>query len=163
MPKTFLGIDPGSRGGLALLDEAGQILDLQPMPMEGGEVDVGRLAKWLVTHSAAGNHPEVWVEEVGPNPRWSRKSIWSFAQNAHAVHVTLKLLAWPYLTVLPQVWQKILGGKWAEGKRMKGKKPSLKWADEKWDLQLGDKDGLSDSLAICEWARQKWLKERDVS
>jgi hypothetical protein len=111
-PRTyhyFVGIDPGKKGGLALLSSSGDIVDLIKMP-ETNRVLWG----WIDTIP-----PETLVvlEKVHSMPKQGVRSMFTFGLGYGALLMGMEAAGLTYMEKVPRTWLKFLGipGKKKEG------------------------------------------------
>lgn len=98
----FLGIDPGLKGGLALLSERDGLL-LEPMPTVGGELDLAELARLL--RDWAPDIRIAYLERVHAMPKQGVSSMFTFGTAFGSVRAMLAAFQIPYELVLPRRWQ----------------------------------------------------------
>jgi len=111
---SFVGIDVGAKGGMALLSVDGAVLHLRPMPSMCGKFNVALMLESLREideharlHSKDGVRLAV-MEHVGAFPGQGVSSMFSFGYNAGAIEGCVSALRWPYQLVRPQLWQKMM-------------------------------------------------------
>ena len=100
MNKIYIGIDPGTHGGIAALDENGNVFDVIKMP----ETHLDILS-YLKRYDK--NETIVYMEDVGHGmPGQSSKATATFAR--HNGHLDMALLACELRTIkcTPQKWMK---------------------------------------------------------
>ena len=145
-PSLVIGIDPGAKGGIAIFDRDGTLLSVCPMPLDAvDEVDPLELY-----HLLDCNPVLVVVEKVGPNPVWSRSSIWKFARNFESIISVIKLSEHPFDDqVLPTTWKKaILAG------TLKDKNAAIAHAHKRYPTfasVVKKHDGMADAICIGEY------------
>lgn len=111
---AFAGIDVGAKGGIALLSERGEVLNLRAMPSMCGKFNIALMLEALreVDEQARLHAPEgvrfCILEQVGAFPGQGVSSMFSFGYNAGAIEGCISALAWPYQLVRPQAWQKMM-------------------------------------------------------
>jgi len=108
---AFIGIDPGAKGGLAMISASGAVLNLRPTPTIAGKFNVRLFAQALKEMEAhAAQHGEgidlVIIEQVGAMPGNGVTAMFSFGYGAGAIEGILSSFQWPYQLVRPQLWQK---------------------------------------------------------
>lgn len=146
-PKTqsryVIGIDPGLKGGVVILDRNGALCEAIPMP---SNEDLAELSDWI--HKENG---EVWIEDVWSIPGWGSKSSFGFGYHIGQLH----LIFYDCRLVQPKVWQKDL---WIPGTRLKDAKAksfeaaSQYWPHMKWLASGRSKkphDGMIDAALIA--------------
>lgn len=143
---SYIGIDPGQTGAVAVLHPDGY----EVWDWPGDEVAAAERVRYI--H----NRYQVRlaaIEQVSAMPGQGVSSMFKFGANFGAWKGILAALAIPFRTVRPQEWQKGLVPK-KEGTV----KPSLTVARRMFPLaELGrQKDhGRADALLIAEWARRQ--------
>lgn len=101
--KTYIGIDPGLRGGIAIIGEETMTF---PMPIDDdGEISETELRD-IIMYTNKGIDKIIIVEKVHSMPRQGVKSMFTFGHGCGKIKATIKLLGLPYRYVHPQVWQK---------------------------------------------------------
>lgn len=143
MSKIYLGIDPGSNGGLVWLDSDGNLLECQKMPPTPQDI---------LTALGSYNPENVvcYLEDVGNGmPGQSSKATATFAR--HNGHLEMALLALGISTV------KISPAKWQKHFNLQGKKGESKTSHKNrikaWSQQRFPKQritlAISDAIAIA--------------
>lgn len=118
--RTYLGIDPGSNGGLAWLDEDGSLLECIKMPSTPQDI-----LDALRTYNP--DSVVCFIEDVGNGmPGQSSKATATFAR--HNGHLEMALLACGISTikVTPAKWQKALGLSGKKGESITSHKNRIK-------------------------------------
>lgn len=156
MSRTFLGIDPGAKGGIALISERGHIYSLHRMPLADGRVDAGGLAQILGEYDYAACCA---IERVGAMPGQGVTSMFTFGKGVGIVYGVCAALRLSLIEVAPQTWRKVLGACAKDGK------PSIAFCATRWPgtslVPEGCRvpsDGLADALCIAEWLRLRECK-----
>ena len=93
--KTYIGIDPGAKGALAILQDGKT--EVVPYDPEAYITSLGRLKS---AESMA------CVEKVGAMPGQGVTSMFSFGKNAGFIEGILQTYGIPYQLVPPQTWKK---------------------------------------------------------
>ena len=98
---TYLGIDPGRSGGIAVLDANGRVVSVSQMPQTNRDV-----LDAILEHRS-----ESWavIERVGPSPQMGRVSVWTFGSGYGALLMALVAAGIPHDEVRPQAWQQAMG------------------------------------------------------
>jgi crossover junction endodeoxyribonuclease RuvC len=111
----IVGIDPGTAGALALLDEAGAIIDIKDMPTFSVKVNGSnrpRVAAAQLSLLLKSWNPDHAVYEV-QNPRKDDKyhpaQAAELMRAAGVVEGVIAALAIPYTPVQPAAWRKAMG------------------------------------------------------
>lgn len=149
--KVYVGIDPGSKGAIAVI--AGDLVLIEDMPTPEKALEI--LQK-----------PQPWecrvaIEQVHPLPGQSCIASFTYGEN----FLLAKLIGMWYSTspvfVSPQRWKKYFGLKKEPGEtKTEYKRKSVMKARELFpkakDLLKMSKDGRAEALLIA-----KWLKDND--
>lgn len=106
---TTLGFDPGITGAIAVLDAAGDLLEVFDMPVfkiDGrSRIDVHAVGRFL----DARRDSRAVVELVGAMPGQGVTSMFSFGFSAGVLHGAIGALSIPLSTVTPGKWKKHFG------------------------------------------------------
>ncbi|NCB17668.1 MAG: hypothetical protein EOM65_16035 [Synergistales bacterium] len=145
-----MGIDPGQKGGLAVIGGRGQLLALIDMPVRRAgkkkEIDGAALAAFLRRYDPA----QVIVEAVHSMPKQGVASTFTFGRGVGIVLGVLQAMGLPFAEVSPQAWQKLTVGTPGEGKAR-----TLRWASELFPgAELTTRrgrgiDGRADALGLA--------------
>lgn len=142
MERVFIGIDPGLAGGIAVLGEDGEVLDVTKMP--GTPLDIlYYLERWKERDVVC------VLEDVGHGmPGQSSSATAKFAR--HVGHLEMALLALGYMTttVTPQKWQKTFQLGKSSGHSKTEWKNKLKAKAQQLFPSLGKKITLATSDAL---------------
>ena len=95
--KTFIGIDPGKSGALAILHEDGQV--------ETYTFDSAVYAT-VLDHVSKNTDPICCLEKVGAMPGQGVVSMFNFGHNFGFIEGVLTATKVPYQLVPPQTWKK---------------------------------------------------------
>jgi crossover junction endodeoxyribonuclease RuvC len=109
MAKSILGVDPGLKGGLALLGDDGSLIEAMPMPvlqLSGkGEINLAiimaLLQRWQPGH--------IWIEQQQSMPRQGVASSFRTGQNYGDLRGFFIGAGFSYSTVRANVWKRCLG------------------------------------------------------
>lgn len=165
-----IGIDPGKLGALAYIGPSSRVLELVPTPLKtrGKKRDFdleeihALLLAWQVDAALAGGLFAVVELLHNMGPRFRGSSAANFARGvSHGWSWMLTAMGIPFVTTLPQTWQKVL----YQGITGQGKGRSLIAARNLWpdqDLRRTSRsrlpdDGFADALLLAEYGRR--LKE----
>ena len=94
--KTYIGIDPGKSGALALLTEDGQCT----------VVPFHEIAYTEILKAASGPSSVCCLEKVGAMPGQGVVSMFNFGHNLGYIEGLLQAFDIPYQLVPPQTWKK---------------------------------------------------------
>ena len=103
---TYLGIDPGIRGGIAFLFPVDGSLFVYDIPTVGGEVDVDTLAGILGTH---GNIEMATIERAQAMPKQGVSSTFKYGVAYGSLRAAVTMCRIPYQLVSPRVWKRYYG------------------------------------------------------
>jgi hypothetical protein len=104
--KTIIGIDPGLKGGIAILRESKQP-QIEPIPLTDNkkEIDIFYLASILESTDAFRDTTEIYLEDVHAIFGASAKSTFNFGYVCGQINTVCCQFASTIL-VQPKVWQK---------------------------------------------------------
>ncbi len=102
----IMGIDPGKKGGIAVIDSKRKICELTPMPMlPGGKVwDLEELC--VIVGRWSNDCGAVYIEKVGAMPGQGVVSMFNFGWGCGALEGIVAAYQLPYHKVSPQTWMK---------------------------------------------------------
>ena len=145
--KSWLGIDPGKSGAVALISQDGQAL-VEDYP--GDAVAAADLIRqWRADHKIE----LACLESVHAMPKQGVTSMFKLGQNFGAWQGILAALGISHVLVRPQAWQ---SGILTKGDGADTKAQSLAAARRRWpDLELGRKKdhGRADALHLAAYAK----------
>lgn len=164
-PPWFLGIDPGAKGGLAVLAQSGACLLSCALP---GTPEA--LAEALRPWTIAGQGGLIGaVERVGPRPGEGVVSVATFARGYGVILGVLAAFRVSFVLPAPQVWQSLILGR-GRGRARTGiraldrkasKASAVAWVRTRWPgMDLREPgcrvahDGRADALCLAEYARR---------
>ena len=148
--KVYIGIDPGSKGGIAIISDE-EIISLSLY-------NSYEIANILNEISQKYDNLMCTLEKVHSMPRDGVKQAFKFGENYGFVKGTLMALKIPFQEVLPQTWKKeysLIG---------KDKQESICRCKELFpNVNLfptercrKESDGLAEALLICEYGRRRF-------
>jgi crossover junction endodeoxyribonuclease RuvC len=160
MNPLYLGIDPGLRGGVAVLDGIGAVVLLRTMPLAGREVDgaeLGRMVRGLRDLDAHRDIRLAAVEHVGSMPGQGVASTFAFGAGWGVVRGVLAALGVPMQLVRPPAWKKAILAGLTHDKDGACRFCAARWPGTSLILPRcrTPHDGLADALCLAEWARLK--------
>ena len=147
MEHIYIGIDPGQKGGIALISESNQVT--YPYSDE-------TLIKVLRQASEECENISTCLEKVGAMPGQGVTSMFTFGKSAGFIEGVLQTLDIPYQLVPPQTWKK-------EFTLNKSKEKSVEVCKRlfpKVNLLATprckkDHDGMAEALLMAEYAKRK--------
>jgi hypothetical protein len=105
--RTILGIDPGAHGAIAMLDETGQLLELEDMPTT---VEAGGRSSTnapLLAGILARSHAEVvYCEFVSARPTDAKVAAFSFGRARGVIEGACGALALPIIFLTAPTWKR---------------------------------------------------------
>ena len=150
---SFIGIDPGKKGGIAIIDEG--FVNAVPMPLAGKDIDARRLASLLSTMPI--DRPAVVIEKVHSMPKQGVASTFTFGTGFGILIGICAALGYPMALVTPQTWKaEILKG------TKRDKNAAIAFARMTFPMvdliPAGCRtisDGLADALCLAEYGRRR--------
>ena len=153
--QHYIGIDPGTAGGVAVINRGGTVAWLRRIPQE--EQDIWDLIEALPVGGAI-----VGLEQVSARPArdaYGRtvqgiKSTWTFAQNYGFLRACLVAAELKFVDINPKTWQGGMGLKAPKKESYQQRKKRLKEAAETLfpDFNITMKN--CDALLIAEFLRR---------
>ncbi|QHS08996.1 hypothetical protein [Sinimarinibacterium sp. NLF-5-8] len=146
----YIGIDPGAKGGLAMLDTHGGALFADGRCSTSAISVADALRSALAVASENESTVIAAIEKTAARPGQGVASMHQFGRNAGWWEGALAALQVPYSIVTPQRWQKLVLDS-ASGATTKQR--SVAQAQRFWPtlaLRKTD-DGLADALHIARW------------
>lgn len=141
----YIGIDPGKKGGIAILDRLGEVIGVWDMP--DTEQDILEVFQEFAGKARAA------LEKVSAMPGQGVTSMFTFGRGYGALRMALTASRVPFRDVGPKAWQKELGltGPYPSPKDRKNAHKATAQA-----LFPGEKVTLltADALLIAEWLRR---------
>jgi hypothetical protein len=166
---SYVGVDPGAKGSLCLLDDAGYIQFFEPpKPLESPANLIAELqtaiSGRIPIHSA--------IEDVHSMAQMAAKSNFSFGRNVQLMHTILQLVPLKYELITPKIWQKALkippkkvfdslGMSWKQG--VAGVALKLYPNANLYGPKGGLKDGRADALMVAYYLKLKYGKQTNGS
>lgn len=157
----YIGIDPGAKGAVAVLDDRLQLITAEPLPMlTNGEVDVAELYRNLWHYPLLPEPTLAIIEKVSAMPGQGVTSMFNFGRNVGELKATLKILKIPYVEITPLAWKKkVLAGLPWKAKNAADKKRAklvaVTYVERRFpEANLrgprgGIKDGVADAICLA--------------
>ena len=108
---TIIGIDIGASGALALLDEAGELLEVADMPIlrdgpaaaprSNGPLLAAIVGRWRASRA--------FIEFVGARPGEGAVGAFAFGRSRGVIEGVLAALAVPATHIAPAAWKRLVG------------------------------------------------------
>ena len=146
--KTFLGIDPGSSGGLAWVTSDGKVHAVRSMP--NSDRELLNLLKTIAPVKFA------VVEKVGGYTGEGQpgSAMFNFGVGVGKILMALTALEIPFEQVMPQKWQKVYSMSRKKGEKKTAWKARLKEVAARLFPAVKVTLNISDALLISEYARR---------
>jgi len=142
--KSYIGIDPGKNGGIAILADG-----LSPWAVKMPETErdvwdtIRALRSWSDKTAIAA------IEKVHAMPGQGVTSMFTFGQGYGALRMALIAAGISFREVTPQAWQKALGC------MTKGDKNASKAKAQELFPSLKITHAIADALLLAEWLRRQ--------
>jgi hypothetical protein len=143
--RIYMGLDPGMKGALACIDEAGDYVDAI-------DLAVATLAEAADFVREYGPRSLAALESVSPGPAMGRGSAMKLGRAEGELRGLLVALQVRHQLVAPSAWQGALGCRTKGDKRV-----TLRVAQARWPhvhMTHTGKAQLADALLIAEWCRR---------
>jgi crossover junction endodeoxyribonuclease RuvC len=147
-PVITVGIDPGLRGAVALVDHNGQLIDAWDLPVIGKHITAAELASYEGWRSEPHRYHAV-IEQVASRPGQSSVATFTFGHGVGTIEATFAVLGVPLTRVTPATWKKHYG-------LGKDKNDSRRKATELWPTRSAlfaraKDDGRAEAALIALW------------
>jgi len=162
----FLGIDPGKKGGLCVLNESGAIVALTVKHETAIET-----YSWLRTAIEAHRVQMCAIEK--PFAKSMNKGVFTYLSEYGEMRMALRLSNLPFIEIHPSKWTRRLHKPLIDSGAITGdEKPKVKslaaardlWPDQCWlatERSRVPHDGLVDAALIAEWCRINYKRKID--
>ena len=166
----YVGCDLGKKGGFAIVDPSGNLIATKVMPLQGDDLHIIEIAKFLKFHREECGKLHLVMEKFAGFFGYSKMAAVSLAMQSGKVRATTSLLKIPFTAVTPQQWQKVMWeGTTIQYKKVKGvkkkdtKKTSILTATRLFPTESFKPtprhrvphDGLVDAALLAEFGRRK--------
>lgn len=105
--KYIIGIDPGENGGIALLDQEGNVINVEKMPETPQDLYSSLAQLSSLVAALDDSQLVVYIEKVGGIPGQGASSAFSFGKGCGHLEMALLALKLKTNDVTPQKWQKL--------------------------------------------------------
>jgi len=141
---TTIGVDPGTNGGIAVIDEKGNAY-AEKMPET-----LQDLFELLNSYSVGYDGScRAYLEQVHSSPQMGVKSAFTFGNGFGHLEMALTACSIPFERIRPQVWQKALGC------LTRGDKGITKAKAQEMFPNIKVTHAIADSLLIAEFGRRQ--------
>ncbi len=150
---TFVGIDPGVNGGIAIIKKD-EVIAIK-MPTFEKDYDINSIVSLLLDHMPI---TKVGIEKVHANPKMARSACFNFGKGLGVLEGLVAALRIPYKLIPPKTWQKKMhDGVTGEDTKTK----SIKAVSRLYPLlslkatsrSVKDHDGIADAIMIAEYTK----------
>ena len=164
LPRVYVGIDPGARGAIVLLDEAGGVVLIETIPMRkrlvAGKARAA-LDEWALARFADDLSKRHWIVRaaIERQQAWGGKdspmTAASIVGNYRALRMAFIAHFVPVEDVTPSAWRKAAGLP-AEKDAKARKAQSMALCQDRWPHMAAAfrKDGPADAALISCWCRE---------
>jgi len=149
----FMGIDPGQKGGIAVLKMEDTFL--LEMPLCNKNIDAMTIVTFLKTHILLNEKSFCIIEKAQPMPKQGVTSVFNYGEGYGELKAVLKFLKIPFQEVRPRVWKKefnLNANKKRSVSTCINLFPEIK--DQLYGLRGRLKDGIAEALLIAEYGRR---------
>lgn len=154
MNKIIIGIDPGANGGIAVLDNVGNVIDVTKMPATPQDI-LNYLNIYRMRADAEQCPTVCYMEAVGTGiPGQSSKATATFARHCGHLDMALLALGVPTNTVTPQKWEKSYQLGSSKGVAKNAWKNKLKAKAQQLFPKVKMTLAICDALLIAEYGRK---------
>lgn len=151
----YIGVDPGLKGGIAFISEEDRIVDVFPMPIVGGVVNIPLLVSKI--HHFAEKYTIfcATVEKVHSMPKQGVASTFRFGMGYGQILGMFATLRIPVLFVTPQRWKKEMLRDTKKDKAAACEMVVRTYPSTQLVLPRCRKphDGMADAILICNYGR----------
>ena len=128
--EAFIGIDPGAKGGIAVLYSDGEVETFSIPESLGG--------LWKIFKTLGKLKCKAYIEHVHAMPGQGVTSMFSFGCRVGELHMGLAAAMIPFEIITPKRWQGALHipPRKSEKKRVNGKMKSVRESDNEWKGRL---------------------------
>ena len=148
----YMGIDPGAKGGMALLNET-KLIDVVCFNRVSSYDLAKKVGDWSLCFD-----PVCYLELVHSMPQQGVASTFTFGKNYGIIIGMLISFNLPYRDVTPSVWQPKVGFKKPIGNNKNAHKKGLKELAQRmfgnFPLTPGEWTEAADAILIAEYARK---------
>lgn len=155
MKTLFIGIDPGKKGGIAVIDTESGIRYTVPYS-DKDLITMCRDESWLYNTQGKTEHIMCCLEKVGAMPGQGVVSMFSFGQSVGYIKGVLESFGIPYQEITPQKWKKEFGlnsDKAASAEVCRRLFPDISLLATPRCKKPND--GMAEALLMAEYARRK--------
>ena len=150
---SAIGVDIGVKGGVALLSDAGQLIEVIDMPClhDGPKhrrtINAPLLASFIYkTHAT-----RAFCERVGPRPREGSVGAFAFGDSKGVIRGILAAASIPCIWITPPQWKRVVGiAPGSDGAKDAARALAIaRWPDHAETFKHKNDDGLAEACLIA--------------
>lgn len=104
--KYYIGIDPGTKGYISIIDETGKFIESFPLLKNAKNIDVVEISNTLLNLSKYEDNCHVIIENIHAIFGSSAKGTFNFGFIAGLIEGIIATIGLPYTKINPKIWQK---------------------------------------------------------
>lgn len=104
--KYYIGIDPGTKGYISIIDETGKFIESFPLLKNAKNIDVVEISNTLLNLSKYEDNCHVIIENIHAIFGSSAKGTFNFGFIAGLIEGVIATIGLPYTKINPKIWQK---------------------------------------------------------
>lgn len=104
--KYYIGIDPGTKGYISIIDETGKFIESFPLLKNAKNIDVVEISNTLLNLSKYEDNCRVIIENIHAIFGSSAKGTFNFGFIAGLIEGVIATIGLPYTKINPKIWQK---------------------------------------------------------
>lgn len=152
--KYVVGIDPGARGAVAILDYEGNLIEVWDVPTV--EIKTGKTVKKRISPEMFAAELRNWqdaahcyTEKVGAMPGQGTSSMFQFGESLGIIRGIMAGMAIPTTLVTPQVWKRDM--KLPVGKEWSRQRAAQMWPKHAKEFARVKDDGRAEAALLGMW------------
>lgn len=152
--KYVVGIDPGARGAVAILDYEGNLIEVWDVPTV--EIKTGKTVKKRISPEMFAAELRNWqdaahcyTEKVGAMPGQGTSSMFQFGESLGIIRGIMAGMAIPTTLVTPQVWKRDM--KLPVGKEWSRQRAAQMWPKHAREFARVKDDGRAEAALLGMW------------
>lgn len=152
--KYYIGIDPGKKGAIAIIDQDMKLINSYEMPLTASkEIDSKEIFNILGSYSII-HTTKIILEHAQSMPSQGVKSMFNYGRGYGKLQAVIECLEIPYIEIKSQKWKKEFN------LIKKDKKDSVLVAHKLFPKEVFQTprgrllDGKAESILMAEWGRR---------
>lgn len=147
----IIGIDPGAKGGMALLTDRGEVVETIPFDGIKEKEIIFALDKWIAL--ALPSRPTVYLEKVGYIKGDGGKGAFTFGQVYGFIRGAVQMARLRLVDVYPMMWQARMGCMTMGAKNVSKNRAIALFPRYHAERPRGITHGVADAMLIAEYGR----------